>query len=301
MPSLDGRVRCSSTLAAYLVSFPLFPHLKSFHLVTAFCDAGDLLSKLDARPPLFKLSEHEAAPIVASLARTLVSCHAHGIVHRDIKPGNILFRKVEGEDREEVVIADFGLAATISPGKALCECVGTSRYQAPEVIQGQYDHRADIWSLGVIIHLLLTSALPFVEHLRHGAPDSAIQRAVLSNDLKLQGLDLSSSAQDLLGGILCKNPSARLTLDDILCHPWLLQNLEPIRVAASTQAKSAATTASPTDSLSSSPCTPGIQHTDDGFKESESSFPKAKRVCLPMGRNCFRQQWGKAVAKAALA
>ncbi|MCO5584779.1 hypothetical protein L7F22_038711 [Adiantum nelumboides] len=205
-----------------------------FHLLTAFCDAGDLLTKLDSRPPLFKLHDSEAAPIVSSLATPLASCHARGIVHRDIKPGNILFRRRD-DGSEQPILADFGLAETITPGETLCECVGTSRYQAPEVIKGCYDQRADTWSLGVVIHLLLTSTLPFdLGQLPGDAPSSAIHQAILCNQLKLDAFGISPSAQDLLARILCKDPDARLTLDELLCHPWLLINSSQVMTPAPT-------------------------------------------------------------------
>lgn len=272
-----------------------------FHLLTEFCDGGDLLGKLDSHAPLFKLAQHEAAPIVASLARTLASCHARGIVHRDIKPGNILFRRVEGTDREDVVLADFGLAATIAPGEILCDRVGTSRYQAPEVIQGHYDHRADIWGLGMVLHLLITSTLPFIEGLPHDAPNSDIQHAILCNELKLEGFGLPCSARDLLKRILCKDPNARITLDEILCHPWLLCNMEPRITAALKLTKSSVAIATSTNLRSPFPTQHAVRSQMVVGLDAGDNVPKNTRVCKPMCRICFRQQWRSAInAKAAL-
>ncbi|KAI5061463.1 hypothetical protein GOP47_0023968 [Adiantum capillus-veneris] len=172
----DTQLRWEAQVLEYLSDIPgVLPLVATFdgddtcfHLLTAFCDAGDLLAKLDSRPPLFKLDDREDAPIIASLARTIARCHARDIMHRDIKPGNILFCHImNGSDVQEAVLADFGLAATLAPGETLCDCVGTPRYQAPEVIKGCYDHRADIWSLGVVVHVLLTSTLPW-----HALPPS---------------------------------------------------------------------------------------------------------------------------------
>ncbi|MCO5584773.1 hypothetical protein L7F22_038705 [Adiantum nelumboides] len=277
-----------------------------FHLLTAFCDAGDLLTKLDSRPPLFKLHDREAASIVSSLATTLASCHARGIVHRDIKPGNILFRRRD-DGSEQPILADFGLAESITPGDTLCECVGTSRYQAPEVIKGCYDQRADTWSLGVVLHLLLTSTLPFdLGQLPRDAPSSAIHQAILCNQLKLDAFGLSPSAQDLLARILCKDPDARLTLDELLCHPWLLINSSPVN-----------TTPAPTTCIFKSEPSNQLlyggnlsdvtaQVVDVGpvpqqsKKDSGATAEAVRRVRKPMSRKCFRQLCGNALPKNAM-
>ncbi|MCO5586603.1 hypothetical protein L7F22_040544 [Adiantum nelumboides] len=214
------------------------------HLFTPFCDGGDLLNRLEASPIL---REREAAHIVASLAQALVSCHARGIVHRDIKPGNVLFRRYSTgsvaatsqlhkhdttttfayNDLHQVFLADFGHAASIQhPWERLDDPhVGTPPFHAPEIIRRCYDHRVDIWSVGVLMHLMLTGTMPFIQHLADDAPHADIHAAILSNKLSLNGSLLSASAQDLLKGMLCKDPEHRFTLQQVIHHPWVVLNL----------------------------------------------------------------------------
>lgn len=84
-------------------------------------------------------------------------CHAVGVVHRDIKPENIMI----GRDGELKFI-DFGLSKKFSgKGNLMKTVVGTPFYMAPEVIDGPYNHKCDIWSLGVLMYVILSGYLPF--------------------------------------------------------------------------------------------------------------------------------------------
>jgi serine/threonine protein kinase len=110
-----------------------------------------------------QLTTVEALAIVPQLCDALQYAHDEGVVHRDIKPENILLDK-----RGRVKIADFGLAKLMQPQSderrltGTRQVLGTLNYMAPEQIEGrnQIDHRADIYSLGVVFYELLTGELP---------------------------------------------------------------------------------------------------------------------------------------------
>ena len=86
--------------------------------------------------------------------------HKQGISHRDLKPENILM--VDDSDDTDLKIVDFGLSKIIGPNETSLDPFGTLNYAAPEVLlQKPYGKEVDLWSLGVIIYLLLSRALPF--------------------------------------------------------------------------------------------------------------------------------------------
>jgi len=101
----------------------------------------------------------EAFNLVQQIANGLAEAHAHGIIHRDVKPANIIITK-DGY----VKIVDFGLAKLGGATQITKSgtSMGTPAYMSPEQVKGkEVDHRADIWALGVILYELLTGKLPF--------------------------------------------------------------------------------------------------------------------------------------------
>ena len=96
-----------------------------------------------------------------SIVEAVDYCHSNGVIHRDLKPENLLLH-LDDEDRSMIKLADFGLAVHVERnGTAKGPC-GTPSYVAPEVIIGtSYDHRCDIWSLGVLLFYLLSGESPF--------------------------------------------------------------------------------------------------------------------------------------------
>ncbi len=124
-------------------------------IVMAYYEGGSLASRLQAGP----LRQSEAIEIIRQIANGLAHAHAHGIVHADIKPSNVMFSR-EGTAK----IVDFGLARFVS-ADATTESLGvagTLPYMSPEQLSGQVvDARTDLWSLGVLMYQLLTHRLPF--------------------------------------------------------------------------------------------------------------------------------------------
>jgi len=163
---------------------------------------GENLSDRIEREPL---NPEETSSIVIQVARGLKAAHAQGVVHRDIKPGNISICQ-DGL----VKVLDFGLAHIVGSDSLTGSnvVIGTVGYNSPEQIRGeQIDHRTDIWSLGVIICKMLTGKLPFA-----GENANAIMYAIThspSSDISDSRDDIPYPIQIAYRRCLLKNPDKR--------------------------------------------------------------------------------------------
>ncbi|KAF1318490.1 Camk protein kinase, partial [Globisporangium splendens] len=155
------------------------------------------------------------------------ACHASGVIHRDIKPENMLL-----DQNFTLKICDFGLAH-VAPRPSrnadkviLRDVSGTALYMAPEIHSGK-PYRAtpvDVWSAGVVLFILLTSFPPFMNAKKGDCWYDCIvsgQMDVFWSAQKECADLLSSDARDLISKVLCADPEARLTVDQVLQHPWL--------------------------------------------------------------------------------
>lgn len=158
-----------------------------FYIMMEFVDGVNLRQLILSK----KLTPADALAIVPQICEALQFAHDEGIVHRDIKPENILIDK-----KGKVKIADFGLAKLLgtAPGDQILtgsdQVMGTLRYMAPEQMAGSpsLDHRADIYSLGVVFYELLTGDLP----MGHFVPPSEKIRI----DVRLDEVVLRSLANE---------------------------------------------------------------------------------------------------------
>ena len=156
-----------------------------YYLLMEFVDGVNLRQMLHAQ----RLSPRESMSIVPQICEALQYAHDHGIVHRDIKPENVLVDK-----QGRVKIADFGLAKLLAKdpqGERLtrtAEVMGTPQYMAPEQIEKplEVDHRADIYSLGVVFYEMLTGELPLG---RFAAPSKKVQVHVRLDEIVLRALE----------------------------------------------------------------------------------------------------------------
>lgn len=131
-------------------------------IVSEYVEGGSLKAILATKRPLKDTAIHW----MCEIAEALHYAHEHGIIHRDVKPANILI-----DHHGRAMLADFGIAQ--SPLKAV-KSVGTVRYMSPEQLAGApADKRADVFSLGVVLHEVLTGSLPYP-----GSPSSSVPAAV---------------------------------------------------------------------------------------------------------------------------
>lgn len=161
-----------------------------YYLIMEFVNGVNLRQLIQTR----QLSPKEALAIVPPICEALQCAHEHGIVHRDIKPENLL---VDKEGR--VKITDFGIAKMVTGDEAVAEeggitsatvGMGTPAYAAPEAKeQGMVpDHRADIYSLGVVLYELLTGERPSG---RFEPPSRKVQVDVRIDEIVLRALEKS--------------------------------------------------------------------------------------------------------------
>ncbi|MDI1445681.1 serine/threonine-protein kinase [Polyangium sp. 6x1] len=137
------------------------------YIVMELLRGEDLAARLDKRG---KIGLAEAIRITQPICKALRRAHELGLVHRDLKPGNVFLARQD--DDEAVKLLDFGIAKAVSPGTPQSgdvtrsgNLVGSPLYMSPEQIRKskEVDHRSDLWSLGVILYQMLTGRMPFVE------------------------------------------------------------------------------------------------------------------------------------------
>lgn len=179
-------------------------------IVTQLVDGHTLADRLKKGP----LPPTDTAVLVAALADLVHFAHRRGWVHRDVKPSNVLL-DADGTPH----LADFGIAAPLDEVRLFQGAAGTLPYMAPELVrqlpwvaQGEAagpraDHRADIYSLGVVLYQCLTGTLPFLGPTRDATAQLILHSEPVPLQLHREGLP--PGLEEVCLTALAKNPAAR--------------------------------------------------------------------------------------------
>jgi len=185
--------------------------------VSEFCQGGDLFDRLRIRDTFH---EEEVAIVADQLLKAIKHSHLCGVVHRDLKLENIVFKKKQTntnasitieKDCSIVKIVDYGLAQFFKKGTNLSSKVGTPFYVAPEVLQGSYDERCDLWSIGIICYVLFCGYPPFYDDNHQ-----KVFQMIVKNDLVFNKSDWERGSEEMksfIKKLLIKNPHDRITVD----------------------------------------------------------------------------------------
>ncbi|CAI5742708.1 unnamed protein product [Hyaloperonospora brassicae] len=187
------------------------------YLVSDFCARGELYALVSAADrghlPVARVQRYGR-----QIARGVSFLHAHGFAHRDLSLENVLVT-----DDDQCQVCDFGLAASTTQRRR--ETVGKLFYMAPEVLAAvPYSAaKADVWSLGVMLFIMLVGAPPVETASSMDARFRLMTNKGVRHLLDRWGLtsDLPAAAVDLLAAMLEVDPEQRIAMDQVVAHPFL--------------------------------------------------------------------------------
>ncbi|XP_027334507.1 serine/threonine-protein kinase ATG1c isoform X2 [Abrus precatorius] len=251
------------------------------HLVLEYCKGGDLSLYIQRHG---RVLEATAKHFMQQLAAGLQVLRDNNLIHRDLKPQNLLLSR--NDEKSVLKIADFGFARSLQP-RGLAETLcGSPLYMAPEIMQLQkYDAKADLWSVGAILFQLVTGRTPFTGNNQI----QLLQNIMKSTELKFpsDNASLSSECKDLCHKLLRRNPVERLTFEEFFNHPFLSQKLteheEPLRNKSSSRLVGGfpSTVSDPlrrTEENYQEDCLPFILDDDSSGPEGSPSFSRKKSL-----------------------
>lgn len=195
------------------------------YLVLEYCGGGDLAAYIHRHG---KVSEDVARHFMKQLAAGLQVLQKKHLIHRDLKPQNLLLSS--NEVTPLLKIGDFGFVRSLTPQNLAETLCGSPLYMAPEIIQNQkYDAKADLWSVGAILFQLMIGKPPF---------DGINQLQLFQNILACKELQfpegalqvLHTDCVDLCRRLLCPNPVERLTFEEFFNHKFLQEQRQRMDV-----------------------------------------------------------------------
>jgi calcium-dependent protein kinase len=188
----------------------------NFYLIMDYLRGGELYNEIVRRS---YFNEREGAIIMFQVFCAINYFHQKGFIHRDLKPENICIEK-----DINIKLIDFGTVRKFTPGKWLKQSIGTPFYMAPEIFNdNRYNEKADMWSLGIVLYILLTGKSPY-----YGRDDDVIiaqAKNAKYNRSMLQHKNLSKQAVNLIEALLNKDPSQRLSAEQALRNPWIQKHV----------------------------------------------------------------------------
>lgn len=197
-----------------LKCYEIFEDSWRFYVSMEYCEGGELFEKLIS---MKRFNEQQASKIMHQVLSAVCYCHEKLVIHRNLKPENILLANKNGE--LTIKVADFGSSCFLDPSNHLSGCFGSAYYIAPEVLQGEYNEKCDIWSCGIIMFILLTGKSPYP-----GSDPKLILNMIKTCPIQISPEKVPGvgpEALNLLIRLLEVNPKSRITAKDAVNHIWI--------------------------------------------------------------------------------
>uniref|UniRef100_A0A8C9QKE5 non-specific serine/threonine protein kinase n=1 Tax=Spermophilus dauricus TaxID=99837 RepID=A0A8C9QKE5_SPEDA len=183
-------------------------------IVLEYCPGGELFDYIISQD---RLSEEETRVVFRQIVSAVAYVHSQGYAHRDLKPENLLF-----DENHKLKLIDFGLCAKPKGNKDyhLQTCCGSLAYAAPELIQGKsyLGSEADVWSMGILLYVLMCGFLPFDDD-----NVMTLYKKIMRGKYDVPKW-LSPSSILLLQQMLQVDPKKRISMKNLLNHPWIMQD-----------------------------------------------------------------------------
>ncbi|XP_051863961.1 peripheral plasma membrane protein CASK isoform X3 [Drosophila albomicans] len=191
------------------------------YMVFEFMEGSDLCFEVVRRAVAgFVYSEAVACHYMRQILEALRYCHENDILHRDVRPACALLATVDNS--APVKLGGFGSAIQLPGTRETIEThgrVGCPHYMAPEVVTRRlYGKGCDVWGAGVMLHVLLSGRLPFL------GSGVRLQQSIARGRLSFEAPEwksISANAKDLVMKMLAANPHHRLSITEVLEHPWI--------------------------------------------------------------------------------
>jgi serine/threonine protein kinase len=193
----------------------------NFYLVMENCDGGDIRNYLTKRNNV--ISEENVRDIIRECMIIIAQCHEKNIIHNDIKPENFLF--ANDKDISSIKITDFGISINENIKKTYYLNDMTAWYASPESLSSKTSKKSDVWSIGVMTHLLLTGIFPFNDKKNVFNPSICkVWNSILNDNIdvsKSYWKTISNEAKNFVTYLLEKDVDKRPTIYEALTHPWI--------------------------------------------------------------------------------
>lgn len=220
--------------------FETFEDARNVYLVFEMCEGGELFDRVVAKT---HYTESEARAAFTDIMKCIHYCHQHGISHRDLKLENFVYATKALDSPLKMI--DFGLSKVFKSEDEILEenekksaiaaagvkqrkkvvmqtKAGTADYMSPEVLDGNYNEKCDIWSAGVILYMILSGTPPF-----YGKDDAHLVASIKKGAYRMTGKPwdtISEPAKDLIKKMIVPQES-RIDSQAVLDHPWMkMQN-----------------------------------------------------------------------------
>lgn len=201
------------------------PEKSRIYLILEYCQGGDLSHFVKKNG---RLGEERVLYFMRQLCSGLKHLRSLNLMHRDLKPQNLLLSTSKDEEGKVVLkIADFGFARDLSIHGLADTLCGSPLYMAPEILQyKQYDVKADLWSVGAILFELVSGVPPYT-----GSNHIQLLKSIEQKEARLPpDLELSVPCRHLIKCLLEKNPIQRLSFEGLFSHPFITGDTKSLEV-----------------------------------------------------------------------